>query len=262
MWKKGFFLLVFSFCILGLTGCEDVYELTEEETKLIAEYSAELLLKYDLNYDDRIEEGYQEAEKLESTEADQDTEVPAAEDVTETSESTEEVSTENPEKGKDVSGIIENDNATTESQDLVGTEGDIAKIAGLKGISIQYKDYLITDQYPATDEDGKFIYLEAAKGYQLLVVRFGVHNITDSAVDISLIDKELDYRIVCNGTKAANPMLTILMDDLGTLETSINAQEEQDAVLVFQISNDMKDKLESIDFYITYNGLENVVKIL
>ena len=36
--------------MLGLSGCGQVIDLTDEENHLIAEYAAELLLKYDRNY--------------------------------------------------------------------------------------------------------------------------------------------------------------------------------------------------------------------
>lgn len=252
MWKKGLSLLIFSLCILSLTGCENVYELTEEESKLIAEYSAELLLKYDLNYVDRINEGKQAEEEMATEALEESTEA-----VTEENEDM--LTTEETGKNDTVS-----DHTDTEPEEEapVGREEDIAKIAGMEGVSIQYKDYLITTQYPAADNEGEFIYLEAAEGYQLLVLTFDVKNTSKSAVDISLIDKELDYRLVCNGAKAANPMLTILMEDLGTLETTVNVGEERKAVLVFQISEDMKEKLESMELYINYNDFDNVIEIL
>lgn len=253
MWKKGLSLLVFVFSILSLTGCENVYELTEEESKLIAEYSAELLLKYDLNYDDRISEGKQAEEKMVNEGLEDRSEAATTEAVTE--ENDDMLTTETTENDEVVGG-----QADTESS--VGTEGDIAKIVGLEGISIQYKDYLVTDQYPAADDEGEFIYLEPTEGYQLLVLQFNVQNTSEAAVDVSLMNAGLDYRLVCNGVKAAKPMLTILMEDLGTLETTVNAGEEQKAVLVFQISKDMKDQLESVELYINYNAMDNVIEIL
>ena len=96
----------------------------------------------------------------------------------------------------------------------------------------------------------------------MLVVRFDISCTAQKAVTFSLMDKELDYRLVCNETKAAKPMLTILMNDLGTLETTVNLDENQEAVLIFQISNDMKDKLEKIDLHVGYENIDNVITIL
>lgn len=246
------------FCMLGLStfflvGCNSVTKLTDEETRLIAEYAGDLLLKHDLNYVDRVDEGNKDAEAM----AEKSTEELSTEAVTE-QETTEEITTET---GKDISGRIEQD-TSEDSEATVGTEHDIAKIAGVDGVSITYSNYIITDRYPEEDGDSDFIDLEASEGYQLLVIRFNVSNTTQDVINVSLIDKGPDYRIVCNDSKAANPMLTILMNDLGTLETSIEPEESQEAVLIFQISEDMKNQLESIKLYVNYNDLDNVIDIL
>lgn len=217
-------------------------DLTDEETKLIAEYAADLLLKYDLNYVDRIDEGDKAVQTMTTDET-----------TTEQKDSPE-ATTEEPED-KNVN------DSTIAKEQPVGSESDIAKIAGVKDVSIKLKDYQIVEQYPATDEE-EFIHIEASAGYQLLVIRFKVQNTAEDVVNISLMDKQLDYHIVCNGANAAKPMLTILMNDLGTLETAVQPGEEQEAVLIFQISDDMKEQLESVELYIHYNDMDNVIEIL
>lgn len=281
--KIKYFLTIFCFCIT-LTGCNDVIDLTEEESHLIAEYAADLLLKYDRTYVDRIEDGNYRISREEATSEMMLTEVttelidseelldtvePDTEAITTKEEATEAIDTQ--EKNTDSSSeddLNQMDNSDGDAEDFDEqvneysvVEGDIARIAGLRDASIKYKDYLITKQYPAVDEDGKFIYLEAKKGHDLLVVRFNVTNNTEDMVDVSLIDNEIDYRIVCNGRNAAKPMLTILMDDLGTLETSLREGETQEAVLVFQIADSLKDSIDSLELKVMYEGVDNVIKI-
>ncbi|MDO5156726.1 MAG: hypothetical protein Q4D51_12250 [Eubacteriales bacterium] len=249
------------FCVLGLllTGCNDVVDLTDEQSNLISEYAAQLLLKYDRYFDDRISDGEYQIKLTNDEQSEELTQgVTTTEMVTEaltettTEQQTEEITTESNDRSE-----VDSQQQTT----VVGQEGDIAKIAGIKGASIVYKDFLVTKQYPAIDEDGKFIYLEASRGYSLLVVRFRVKNTTDNNIDISLIDSGIDYRVVCNDKNAANPMLTILMDDLGTLETTVKPNEEQEAVLVFQIADSMKKSMDSIELKVKYNDADNVIKI-
>lgn len=251
-----------------LVGCGEVIDLTEEETQLIAEYAAELLLKYDINYVDRIDEGNEKAEEmsseaLESTvEGEVTTEQVTSEVSTTESVTTEQQTSDESTEQTDSEEMTDNDSSGVTDDKLVGTESDIAVIAGIDGAKITFRDYSIVDMYPATDEQGEFIYLEASEGYQLLVLQFDVVNTTSEVVSVSLLDKKLDYRIVCNGTKAANPMLTILMDDLGTLETNVEPNISQEAVLIFQISDGMQESLETMDLYVTYNEIENVIQIL
>lgn len=250
MFKKRLMFCMLLSSTLFLVGCDSVKDLTDEETRLIAEYAGDLLLKHDLNYTDRVDEGNKAADAM----AEASTEELPTEVATE-QEATEENTTET---GKDVSGRIEQDTSEG-SEAAVGTLQDIAQIAGVDGVSIMYSNYIITSQYPEGDSD--FIDLEASEGYELLVVRFDVTNVSEDIVNVSLMDKGLDYRIVCNDSKAANPMLTILMNDLGTLDISVNPGETQEAVLIFQISEDMKNQLESIKLYVNYNDLDNVIDI-
>jgi hypothetical protein len=56
-------------------------------------------------------------------------------------------------------------------------------------------------------------------------------------------------------------MLTILMEDLGNLETSVKPGESQEAVLVFQISDSMKDAIDSIELNVSCDDVDNVIKI-
>lgn len=259
MGKRILSLCIGAFFLSCLVGCSEVYDLTDEETRLIAEYSADLLLKYDVSFEDRISEGEYKIEKKEENGEAVTTEV--SEEVITTEEVSSEEETVEDDKGQNLNDMMDVTSDMTDNES-VGREGDIAKLAGISDVSITYKDYLVTNQYPATDEDGKFIYLEASQGYELLVVRFCVKSNVEESVDVSLMDKGIDYKLVCNGKKAAKPMLTILMDDLGTLETTVNPLEEQEAVLIFQISDSIKDQLNNIELYINYNGADNVIDLL
>lgn len=250
MSKKISAFLICTMCCFLFTGCNDVIDLTEEQSTLIAEYAAGLLLKYDRNYEDRLYEGKKEEEELAESEQNDW----SASEQAETQVSTEEEMIF--EKGED--GIS---SPETENAGFADSEKDIAKIADVAGMSITYKDYLVTSQYPVTDGEGETVHLEASDGYQLFVLQFKVANITEDTAEISMLNRDVDYRIICNGSKAAKPMLTILMNDLGTLETTVKPGEEQEAVLVFEISENLKDSLDSIDLKVNYNDMEHVIKI-
>lgn len=252
MLKRILVLTLVGISAFVFTGCGKVQELTEEETQLIAEYSAGLLLKYDQKYVDRIDEGEKEASEITSED----------EEPVTTEEVTTEAVTEEPRQGMDISGGISSDNTSPEELAGAGQESDIAKIAGVDGVAITYDSYVITEHYPDGGDMEQLVDLQASEGYKLLVLRFKVTGQGEGMVDVSLADKELEYRIVCNGTKAAVPMLTILPDDLGTLVTSVDNGQEQEAVLVFQISDSVEEQLESIELYIQYNNIDNAIKIL
>ena len=298
MSKKYVLLLILCISCFLLTGCGDVIDITDDETKLIAEYAAEVLLKYDVNFNDRLNEGEKIQAELEeeAEESDNNPQLDQNTDSTEdgadddqnqndtsssdqnnssnnnsdnndsNNESSNNESSNNEDKHNRHNKITDTDDDNTDVSDSVDStaqnESDIAKILGLDGVSITYKDYIITDQYPATDADGQFIYLEASEGYQLLVVRFNISNTAGEAMNLTMLDEDIDYRIVCNGKRAANPMLTILMNDLATIETTLSSEEVQEAVLVFQISDDMVNKLQTMELKVEHNDTENIITIL
>ena len=156
MLKRGLVLILIGTFLFTLVGCNEVRDLTDEETRLIAEYAADTLLKYDTNYEDRIQNGNKAAEEMEQTES-------TSEELT-TELTTEELTTEattTEEKGNNIQNNIDEDSTEVDPEQgqHVSTEADLAKLVGISGVSIGYRDYLIVDQYPATDAEGQFIYL-------------------------------------------------------------------------------------------------------
>ena len=245
--SKRFFSVALSF--LGsvfLMGCEKVTELTDEETALVAEYAAEMLLKYDLNYVDRIVEGDKQVAEMTGDSSDQTEPADTQTDTGSAGNSTQ----------KEPSKQEQTEQETEHTQDTISSDTDLASILGLSGVTITGTDYLLTTQYP---EDGD-VDLQTSDGYQFLVLQFGIRNVSDGEVSVSLLDQQVDYS-VRYGTGSAGAMLTILPQDLGTLETSLSSGEQQEAVLVFQIPEGITQP-ESIELLIQYNGTNHTIKIL
>lgn len=241
-------LLVIVMMLAGLTGCGR--ELSTEENRMIAEYAADLLLKYDKDYQSKYMDTENGTEAVTTTE--QETEA-TTEAVTESVSDTTETETENTtETGSEDSTLPPSDG---------GSVQDIAEIAGLDGISIRYNRCMFLDRYPSIDQDGAFIYLEADEGYKLVVVKFDITNETTEDKMVDLLNTDLSYRLVMNQSKAAKPMLTILMDDLGTFSATVPADSEQSAVLVFQMADGLIDKIERLDIRVTYQNEEHTIPI-
>lgn len=244
MWKKLVLSVIVLCTCIVTSGCTQVIDLTEDETRLVAEYAADLLLSYDRGYMDRLKEG--EEERLEEASTQEDAQ----------SKTTTEVVTEEEESTQG------SESQTTEVTTVQGTSQDIAEIAGVQGTSITYKDYEIVDQYPTGDNANEAVQVDAPEESRLLVVHFVVKAVSDQPVDVSLMDQSIDYKLLCNDTLAAKPMLTILTNDLATLETTATPGQDSDAVLIFQISKDMVDQLNTMQLHVTFNQEENIITIL
>lgn len=269
--KKLWCLLAILTMTFVLTGCSDI-DLTEEENRMIAEYAADLLLKYDSEYQESLLEDESGTEELTTEEASSEemtTEVTT--EATTEEPTTEEITTEEPstevQDGEmdDTSDVSGNDSSESEDASIppsdTGSIVDIADMVGIADASITYNRCMFLDRYPSLDQDGTFIYLEADPGYKLVVVKFDITNHSSHDTTIDLLNTDIDYRLVMNGNKAAKPMLTILMDDLGTFSSAVPANSEQSAVLVFQMSDNLVDKIESLIIRVTYQDDEQIIYI-
>ena len=221
-----------------LTGCGA--EISEEQNRIMAEYAADLLLKYDANYQSRLVEPEDESEFLDTTEAstentigDSGTEEPAA--ATEA------------ESGR--------------TDDTEASVSNIADVLGLEGVSITYADCTFVDSYPAGEPEESFVDLNAEEGYKLAVLRFHIQNPSSQDREVDLLHAQVDYQLLVNGSKNVKPMLTILTEDLGTFQSTLSPDQEQSAVLVFQVSESLVNEIDTLNLRITYQEQSYVMHV-
>lgn len=220
-----------------LSGCGAV--ISDEDNRVIAEYAADLLLKYDRDYQPTLVEPEAEPETDSSTES--------------VSEETDSSSTEQKDSTEGTS------EASSETTVLEVT--DLAQVFGLEGVSISFSQCTFPDRYPDLEADHEVVSVDAETGYKLAVVEFDVKNQTEQDMDIDLLHRTVGYKLVVDDSNHARPMLTILTNDLGTLQSVIPAGETQKAVLIFQISEDMIDQITSLQVQITYEDEEYMIHI-
>ncbi|MDD6328344.1 MAG: hypothetical protein PUA62_07855 [Lachnospiraceae bacterium] len=251
--KKSIFLGCILTILFALSGCAKVIELTDEENYLIAEYAAELLLKYDRNTDLKYNtSAVQETSTEEPVTEASTTEVPTTEENL-----TEEQSSDS--QGNE--GYIGVTDVNPVAADMDASDFDLAKYADVPNVSIQYAYYMISESYPSHDKDGVFVEIQAPSGYKLLVVKFDIENQTNEPQDVDLFSKDIEYHIIINDSKSAKPMLTILIDDLYTYQYKIDSSMREEAVLLFQISDTMASRIQDAKLKVTYENESMVIQL-
>lgn len=256
MKKRIFLCYVILFSFLS-SGCEKTIELTDKENHLIAEYAAELLLKYDRNIDSKY---YTDENNTTGG-------LTTTEEITETTTETTEISTEEivEDTTEATTEVTIPDNPTDEPSEAVvadsDTSFDIAEFAGVDNVSIKYSHYMILDGYPSYDNEGMYIEVEAPDGYKLLILKFNVENKTHKEQIIDLYEKDIQYSIIVNDKRSAKSMLTILVDDLYTYQSKLEASMRQEVVLLFQISDSVAESIQMLDLSIEYGDDQRVIKI-
>lgn len=259
IWKRRLLAGLIACGIFVTTGCGQVIDLTDEENHLIAEYAAELLLKYDRNYDTRYNPDELEDTTETMTETDATTEA-----TTEMVTTTEAATTEQdvPADGQTTQAQPVTDEAVKEDIGAtVDSDFDIAAFVGESRISVRYAYYMVVDSYPSYDQDGMYIEVQAPEGYKLLVLKFEVENKTNEDQAVDLYNKDVNYNIVVDNSRTTKQMLTILADDLYTYDKTIQASSREEAVLLYTVSDSVANKWTDLKLQVKYGGTSVVLQL-
>ncbi len=259
IWKRRLLAGLIACGIFVTTGCGQVIDLTDEENHMIAEYAAELLLKYDRNYDTR----YNPDELEDTTETMTETDA-ATEATTEVVTTTEAATTEQdaPADGQTTQAQPVTDEAVKEDIGAtVDSDFDIAAFVGESRISVRYAYYMVVDSYPSYDQDGMYIEVQAPEGYKLLVLKFEVENKTNEDQAVDLYNKDVNYNIVVDNSRTTKQMLTILADDLYTYDKTIQASSREETVLLYTVSDSVANKWTDLKLQVKYGGTSAVLQL-
>ena len=235
--KKGKIIGVLAISACMLTGCIDsMPDMTEEQSELVAEYAADMLLKYSPNYHYRI--------------ADEE-EVASAEAEMETSQE-EETMQEESQPSQDLSqtGMGETVSVDAEASVEDGSEYDLAAFFGMDQFSIMYASCEVTDAYPNA-ESGVGFSVTAPQGYNLLVLHFDVENLGEEAAQCDLFDQISKVSVNVNDAGYVQALSTLLTNDLTTYMEDIPAGEVADAVVVVPVEQTDLDEIQTAVMQIT-----------
>lgn len=220
--KLGAALIVAS--VLPMAACgSSMPELTEEQNRLIVEYAAGLLLKYDENNHGRI------------------VDIEEAEPVSEP-----EVQAEEPEETEETE-VIENTQTPDEVQ--MGeaiAERSIEEFYGIEGVSIAYTGFEVKDTYPDVTEDNLFFAMNASAGSKLLVFNFMVTNVGGQDLNLDMSAYNTKFKISINGESPKYILTTMLMNDLASFTGTIPVGASENLVLVSEIPEEASGSVQSV----------------
>lgn len=235
--KKGKIIGVLAVSACMLTGCIDsMPDMTEEQSELVAEYAADMLLKYSPNYHYRIAD----EEEVASAEAEMET--------SQEEETMQEESQPSQDLSQTGSGETVSVGAETSVED--GSEYDLAAFFGMDQFSIMYASCEITDAYPNA-ESGVGFSVTAPQGYNLLVLHFDVENLGEEAAQCDLFDQISKVSVNVNDAGYVQALSTLLTNDLTTYMEDIPAGEVADAVVVVPVEQTDLDEIQTAVMQIT-----------
>lgn len=214
-------------------------DVTEDESRLIAEYAAGLLLKYESGHEIGLEKI--EEEPIE--------EAPVEEAMNETVEETapEPAAEENTPKSQEA----------LEAAVPVGSAVPMAEAMGLSGFEVTFKNYEVCEIYPEEESEDMFFSMQASPGKDLLIVHFDVTNLSETDKLCNMVDSDVLFRLVVNDSERINEQTTILLNDLKQYQDTIAGFGMVDTVLVFEIEEGAQENFTSLQLLVKDGDVEN-----
>lgn len=258
--KKGKLIGVLALVMCVMTGCVDhMPEMTQEQSDLIAEYAADLLLKYSPNYEYRladellIVEGSTEVSPEETT-AEVETEEPVMSETQQEEKESIHVET-------DIE-VTQEEEETQETKTQVEpasiTEVDLAELFALEGMKLSYDSYEVCSSYPNKPESSGFT-VSAAEDSALLIVHFTVENVSKEQVQCDLFEAGVDLSVNVNKSGEQSVLNTLLTNDITTFIETMDASDKQEIVAVFEI--EAEEEIENLTMKISKGRVTEKVRI-
>lgn len=223
MKKSRFLVIVLSSCLLfSLTGCKSaIPELSQEETDMVTQYMADILLKYDSNYQDAL----LEQEELELA-------------LEEQRENEEEARLQAQEQERIEQEKLEasqpDDIEVAGSQKLPGVE-EMAGAVGIDDIEFDYLGYELCSQYPQNDGGELFFAMTPSAGNELLIMKFNLANIGSADCEIDMISQGTGFAIKVNESGYTPVFTTLLENDLSILAQTVPVETGTEVVLISEV---------------------------
>lgn len=219
-------------------------DLTESEQKVIAEYAAGLLLKYDKNYSGAIKSIEEDVEEDNGLQVIGEPET--NEQINEDAPTDDNANVNGPEFSEELTAQ-EPGNQVEES---IYSDMTIAEAIGLDGFDVIYKSYETYNIYPPEESDDLVFSLEAAPGMELLVLTFGITNNTPDRLLCDVLDSDTSFRLIINGSERVQGQKTMLLNDLCSYYEEVEGYGMAESVLVFEVAQGTSSTIDSLDLVI------------
>lgn len=236
MRKTKYLALTMLACATLLTGCGSKYNLTETQSDMVAEYAAQILLKYSPQYEEVTD-------SLEATTGGQEEDI-----TTQAPASTVQQDTTSEEEPKE--------------NEQVEYVKDISDLFGFKDMGVTYNKYEFTTSYPKQSSQDVFTYVNASEDSKLLVVEFTITNKGNQKQTYDFLKKEVSYQLKYNDERGVAPMLTMLRDDMTTMKVTLAGKKKTKGVLVFEMSDKYAKNTKSLVLSATTDGVTKDISIL
>lgn len=270
--KKGKIVGLTLVTALLLTGCVDhMPEMTQEQSELVAEYAAGLLLKYSPNYkygladedalleETSTEEALAEESTVEETTEESRKEESSVEESTKETTPTEIEIHVGADKQDDVLYIPINNKESVELKENP-YEVELAELVNVTDMGIRYTSYELCDEYPGGSSAGGFT-VQPSQGKKLMVIHFALENKAQETKACDLFDSGIRIKVNLNENGFVKTMSTLLMNDITTYIEEMKPNASADVVTVIEVDVATEDEISSLNLLIESGGNKSALKL-
>lgn len=218
-----------------LGGCgEKPIALTDQEEGIIVNYASHIVSKYNKRQYKGVVELPPETPEaaVPDTEAD------------------EPLTTEEPERKR---GRQERPSDETDETAYVTLNDAV----GLQGIEAAYTGAEVCDSYTT----GDYFSLNAPAGRKYVVLYFNLHNPDAEAVTCDMLAVKPVFKALFNSSIQSTALQTILLNDFGTYQGTIEAGGTEEVVLLFEVDADSVPTVDSVILDIIKNETKLSTKL-
>lgn len=247
MRKRFCFLFIICIFIFTMTGCgNEIPEMSEEESAMVSNYAATLLLKYDANYQTKLlnQEQLEKEEQMQKQIQEEADRLAALE--------AEKEAKKQEEQAKETEG---------QSSVETVTYVDPAEFLSLDGISISYNGVEYLDQYPKDGEDLYFA-TTATEGCKLAVVHLSLSNQTAEVRTVDVFSTNARFKVSFNDGDYHSIMSTLFTEDFSVFNGELQPGESVDTVLLMELKEEDCVEVHALNLYIKCNDQTLKTKLL
>lgn len=200
--------------IITLTGCgTQLYDMTDAEQSLIANYSAYVVAKHNI---------YQQDGMTNATEDTEDT------------EKVDEVSPDNSHSQDNKTSEAGNDKSSNSQKEPAASQEkkvSLAEATGYGSLDITYNGATESDVY----NEGSYYSMTAGSGNTFAVMKFTLKNPTGEDINVDMFGNARTYKTTFPDGKEYTAEGTFLTYSLNTFQGTVKAGGSVDVVLLFKI---------------------------
>ncbi len=240
-------LIVIVIIVFTLTGCMKSYPLTDQQSDIIAEYAAAIVLNNDKDYASSLtpmnvimDNGNDAADPEDTQDADDHRDALSANSTfNEGSNQTD---------GQAGSGVVTGEQVK---------QYTFSEVIGNLNYDIKYQGYELCDIYPEETKNPYFS-LYPREGNQLLVVSFRAANISEKKSRLNLNDPSIVFRMIVDEKTSSKPLLSLLENDLQYMDVTLKAGESENGLLIFEVPKET----DMSNIYLSIKKGDKVDKIM